>query len=82
MFNLGNPKTIRVFDKDIPVDTWNKYKLPEFLNFSIEKGETYKEAIQRAFVNHLPESREQIKNMPGFDPIIFQEITGITKDIK
>jgi len=38
---------------------------------------TYKEAFQKSWEDADPEDRERIRDVPGFDPEVFYEISGI-----
>ena len=38
---------------------------------------TYKEAFQKSWEDANPEDRERIRDVPGFDPEVFYEISGI-----
>jgi hypothetical protein len=41
------------------------------------KSYEYKEAFQKSWDKADPEDREHVRNIPGFDPDIFYEISGI-----
>ena len=77
MFNTNVPQTIRVFGKEIPRSLWQETRMPSFLYFEIKENETYKEAFQRSWEQADPDSRDLIYKIPGFDPVMFHEISGI-----
>ena len=78
-FNTIQHKQIRVFNKLIDKQLWDKYKKPKFIYFDLEGD--YKESFIKSFKNTSKEDIKLLINLPNFDYKIFEEISGITKNM-
>ena len=77
--NSDTPETIRVFNKDCSLHLWESAQKPKFLYFSINDGESYKDAFRRSWENATENDRALVERLPNFDWNIFTEISGIEK---
>jgi hypothetical protein len=86
-FNTTNPK-IRMFNKETDM-TSDELRFPNYFYFNLietiddnSKVYDYKEAWKKSFYEKCDkEQAEQTINLPNFDYDIFEEITGITKEM-
>jgi hypothetical protein len=74
-------KTIRVFNKDCDRKLWDQCHKPRFLYFKLLDGKTYKESFQASFDNAGKEEVELLLKLPNFDYDVFEEISGISKEM-
>ena len=79
-FNIDQPKTVRVFGKEVPRDEFDQWDQPDWLYFA--PGDNYKESFQDSYNAATREEQLRIKECPGFDADIFYELSGIRVDVE
>jgi hypothetical protein len=76
-FNRDKPGKIRIFEKEIDRDIWEKTEIPVFLLYSESIEESLKEAKKKG---DWKDQLQLLINLPNFDYKIFEDITGISKE--
>jgi len=77
MFNTQANSSIRIFNKYIDMDIWNKYSKPNFIYFDLK--EDYNESFIKSFNETTKEDVKLLLKLPNFNYEVFEEISGITK---
>ena len=76
---LLKPPTILVFNKECSLEEWGNAEKPDFIYFDLEGD--YKESFKKAFKNASPEDVQKLIKLPNFDYKVFEEISGITREV-
>ena len=79
-------KTTRVFNKECLLSVWKKADKPSFIFFDMNADLTYKEnfilMMNAAKQQHdWGEQLKLLEALPNFDWIVFEEISGISKEM-
>lgn len=80
-FNTDPIKTVKVFNKDCNLSVWKETPKPSFLYFDPEVDESYKQCFIDSFLKTTKEDAELLINLPNFDYEVFEDISGITKEM-
>ena len=85
-FNSMQSKTTRVFNKECLLSVWKKADKPSFIFFDMNADLTYKEnfilMMNAAKQQHdWGEQLKLLEALPNFDWIVFEEISGISKEM-
>ena len=79
-FNTIDPETVLLFNKSISLKEYSAINWPNWFYFNIEPNDpTLQKSWQKAFKNASKKEIKKTIELPNFDYIVFEKITGITK---
>lgn len=79
--NTISPETARIFNKEISIVEYNRIEFPRFMFFRVIKSSDYKLAFTKSFLRSHPAEAKQLIELPNFDYAVFEEISGITREM-
>ena len=78
-FNTTEPEKIRIFNKLINKNVWEKCKKPNFIYFELIGD--YKKSFIKSFNNTTKKDIKLLLQLPNFDYKVFEEISGISEEM-
>ena len=74
--NTTSPETVRVFNRDLPREEWERAEVPDFFHFELVSG-GYKASWHKAWETATEEDRAKLFELPNFDADVWFDLTGI-----